>query len=260
MELQAQSRWRSIEFLSDLHLCPQDPASFASWRSYMETTGADALFILGDLFEVWVGDDVLAGPPSFEKQCAEILRQTAERLDLFVMCGNRDFLMGDALMQAANAQALADPCVLRFGAQRLLLSHGDALCLDDVDYQQFRQWIRSDAWRQDFLKKPLVERQSIARSMREASETRKRAETSQGQAYADLDATATLALMDAQQADVMIHGHTHQGATHSMAQRKTRWVLSDWCAEAVPPRAEIIRCSLLPDQTLRLERVAVPTA
>ena len=190
-ELQAPPSWRTVDFISDLHLQAAEPATFEAWRHYMESTPADAVFMLGDVFEVWVGDDTvspdLAASSSegshFEEHCARVMGQTAGRLALFFMHGNRDFLVGQGLMALCNTTLLADPTVLGFNNQRWLLSHGDAMCLGDVDYMQFRRQVRSPAWQRAFLARPLAERQAIARGLREQSEARKQS----GAPYADVD-------------------------------------------------------------------------
>jgi len=237
MELLAPSRWKCIEFLSDIHLDVSDLPSFEAWKHYLQSTQADALFILGDLFEVWVGDDALGSGPSFQFECVNILRQAAERLDLHIMCGNRDFLMGAALMQACRSTALADPSVLTFCGQRILLTHGDALCTADTDYQAFRQTVRSAAWQSDFLSKPLHERQAMARSIRAQSESRKQSAASP----VDVDDAAAIALLDSAHASLMVHGHTHQPGDHALAHGMGRLVLSDWCLGAARPRADVLR-------------------
>jgi len=214
-----------------------------AWEHYMAHTRADAVFILGDLFEVWVGDD---GPASadmesrFEAQCVHILHTTAQRCAVFLMHGNRDFLLGDAFAQACGLRLLADPTVLAFGAQRWLLSHGDALCLDDTDYLQFRAQVRSPEWQQAFLAKPLAERRAIARGLRTESEARKR----NGAVYADVDAAAAAGWLQTAQAHELIHGHTHKPADHALGDGLRRRVLSDWDAAATPPRAEVLRLQL----------------
>jgi UDP-2,3-diacylglucosamine hydrolase len=156
-ELVAPPEWRTAEFISDLHLQASDPATFDAWRAYMRKTTAGALFILGDLFEAWVGDDV-ALAPGFEADCAAVLRATATRLPVFVMHGNRDFLVGAGLMQSSGATLLEDPTVLSFLGRRWLLTHGDSLCLDDTEYLAFRAQVRTPAWQREFLARPLAER------------------------------------------------------------------------------------------------------
>lgn len=237
-ELVAPLGWLKLDIISDLHLQASEPATFSAWQRYMQTTPADAVFILGDLFEVWVGDDVLQ-ERGFEHQCAQVIQQTATRIPVFFMHGNRDFLVGSGLMDACNTTLLADPTVLSFNHQRWLLSHGDALCLDDVDYMRFRQQVRSAEWQQAFLAKPLAERQAIARGMRQQSEARKQS----GVDYADVDSQAAQQLLKQAQALTLIHGHTHKPADHDLGNGMTRIVLSDWDAAAKPPRAEVLRLS-----------------
>jgi UDP-2,3-diacylglucosamine hydrolase len=254
-ELMAPPHWRMVDFISDLHLHAAEPATFAAWKHYMESSRADALFILGDLFEVWVGDDVVGGDvfsgapaargTGFEDRCVQALRQAALRLDIFFMHGNRDFLIGDRLLGLSNMSLLADPTVLVFPAssgmpaRRWLLSHGDALCVDDVDYIKFREQVRSQAWQSAFLARPLAERQAVARELRRQSDAKKQA----GFAYADVDATAARQWLEAADASTLIHGHTHSPAVHDLGGRGglKRVVLSDWDAQATPARAEVLR-------------------
>ena len=237
-ELIAAPAWRAIDFISDLHLQASEAATFNVWRQYMQHTPADAVFILGDLFEVWVGDDALQSG-SFESQCAEVIRQTAARIPIFFIHGNRDFLVGSALMGQCNTRLLDDPSVLVFNGQRWLLSHGDALCIDDLPYMQFRAQVRSPEWQQAFLAKPLAERQAIARGLRQQSEAQKKA----GTVYADVDTQVARQWLLAAKARTLIHGHTHQPAAHDLADGMRRVVLSDWDADAQPARAEVLRLS-----------------
>ena len=240
-EINAPASWRTVDFISDLHLQADELATFRAWQTYLTHSPADAVFILGDLFEVWVGDDsatLEAGAaPSFEARCADILKSAGSRLALFFMHGNRDFLVGQSLMDRCHAQLLHDPCTLLFNQQRWLLSHGDALCVDDVAYQQFRQLVRSAAWQADFLAKPLAERQAMARHMRQQSEASKQTTS----VFADADTDMTLRWLAQAGADTLIHGHTHQPADHLLSHQKRRVVLSDWDAAARPPRAEVLR-------------------
>lgn len=237
-ELRAPVQWRTADFISDLHLQASEPATFDAWRSYMRGTAADAVFILGDLFEVWVGDDAAAAP-GFEADCAAVLQATAARLPLFLMHGNRDFLVGQGLMQSTGATLLDDPTVLALLGQRWLLTHGDTLCLDDGDYQAFRAQVRSPAWQAEFLARPLAERRAIARGLREQSEQRKRS----GVTYGDVDRDTAVAWLQAAKAPTMIHGHTHQPADHELGAGLRRIVLSDWDASAPVPRLQVLRVS-----------------
>jgi UDP-2,3-diacylglucosamine hydrolase len=254
--LQAPDHWRAVDVISDLHLQPGEPGTFEAWRHYMASTPADAVFMLGDLFEVWVGDDVVAEPSSdgsptssFESRCVDVVRLASQRLDVFVMHGNRDFLMGPTLMTRLHAQLLNDPTTLAFADQRWLLTHGDALCLDDTAYMQFRAQVRGDAWQQAFLAKPLEERKAIARDLRSQSEARKRASSKEN--YADVDTTAAISWLASAGATTMIHGHTHKPADHDLGAGLQRVVLSDWDVQARPPRAEVLRLSVDPAAPMR---------
>jgi UDP-2,3-diacylglucosamine hydrolase len=227
-----------VDFISDLHLESSEPATFEAWQHYMTSTPADALFILGDLFEVWVGDD---NRDPFALQCIATLKATAQRMSVYFMCGNRDFLVGSELLNASGMQGLSDPTVLALPTAgdsiptRILLSHGDALCLDDRDYLAFRAQVRQPEWQAAFLAKPLAERQAYAREVRSQSEARKHSHTD----YADVDTQSAIAWLKATESHVLLHGHTHQPAVHDLGHGLNRWVLSDWHANAKPPRLEV---------------------
>ena len=238
-ELMAAPTWRVIDFISDLHLQATDVATFNVWRQFMQTTPADAVFIMGDLFEVWVGDDALQSG-SFELQCADAIRQTTARIPVFFMHGNRDFLVGSALMDLCTARLLDDPTVLVFEGWRWVLSHGDALCIDDLPYMRFRAQVRSPEWQQAFLAQPLQERQAIARGLRQQSEARKQS----GAQYDDVNSQAARQLLQDAHALRLIHGHTHKPAEHDLGDGMRRVVLSDWDVDAQPARAEVLRLSI----------------
>jgi UDP-2,3-diacylglucosamine hydrolase len=240
--LQAPPRWRNVDFISDLHLQASAMATFCAWQDFMQTTRADAVFILGDLFEVWVGDDVVDHEQAqgFETRCAQVLKSASHRLDIFFMHGNRDFLLGPAFATICGMTLLDDPTVLEFAGQNWLLSHGDALCLMDTDYMQFRAKVRSTAWQQEFLGQPLAQRQQVARALRTQSEMRKR----RGTVYSDVDSDEACRWLHKAHASTLIHGHTHKPADHVLENGLRRVVLSDWDATAKPPRAEILRLSL----------------
>lgn len=235
-ELIAPPSWRCIDFISDLHLHASDAQTFLGWERYLAHTTADAVFILGDLFEVWVGDDCLS-LGTFEENCANILKHVTSRVAVYLMHGNRDFLLGAAFMKASCCVPLQDPTLLALGDTRWLLTHGDSLCLDDTEYQEFRKVVRSAEWQTNFLSKPLVDRKIIAYGIRNQSEGRKQA----GEKYADVDTTASIALIDANAAQHMIHGHTHKPYTHQLPSERTRIVLSDWDLANMVPRAEVLR-------------------
>lgn len=251
--LTAPAHWRQLDFIADLHLQASDSATFSAWRDYMLRTQADALFILGDLFEVWVGDDEFddgvqhgrdGGPTptaGLAARCAEVIEATSRRLSVYFMHGNRDFLLGPVYAQVCGMVLLDDPSVLEFAGQRWLLSHGDALCLADTDYLQFRSQVRSEQWRREFLARPLAERQLVGRQLRSQSEARKSSNRATGAMLADLDNNAVRDWLLAADAGTLIHGHTHQPAEHDLGNGQRRHVLSDWDGSASPVRASILR-------------------
>ena len=248
--LKAPTGWRVLDFISDLHLRAADAATFETWKRYLAETPADALFILGDLFEVWVGDDAADGP-GFEHDCARILSTAAQRVVIHFMPGNRDFLLGDRFLNASGMTGMGDPTVLVFGGQRWLLSHGDALCLDDVPYQRFRRVVRDPAWQRDVLARSLDERRTLARQIREQGT---RSAGSDPLDYADVDPEAARQWLQAAEAVTLIHGHTHRPGEHDIDSDlrngqqaagepagRRRIVLSDWDAGASPARAQVLR-------------------
>lgn len=225
-----------MECISDLHLQASLPATFQAWKRYLSETSADAVFLLGDLFEAWVGDDV-AQVEGFEQDCARILHDAAQERAVFFLAGNRDFLVGPGLAASVGLTILQDPAVFTFGRQRWLLSHGDALCIGDTEYLAFRAQVRDPQWQRDFLAQPLERRQAIARAMRNESEEMKRS----GRDYADVDSAMALQWLEAADALVLIHGHTHKPGEHALDAKHLRIVLTDWDAEAKPPRLEALR-------------------
>ena len=234
----APATWRTVEFISDLHLQASEAATFDAWCAYMAHPQADAVVILGDLFEVWVGDDA-AVPGSFETQCAQVMAATAARTPVYFMHGNRDFLVGNTFLSQCQTTLLHDPTVLTLAGTRCLLTHGDALCLDDAPYMAFRAEVRSPEWQTHFLSRPLTARQALARGLRDASEQRKRS----GAPYADVNAAAAAAWLSAAGSQQMLHGHTHHPADHAVGDGLLRRVLSDWDARAAPPRLEVMQWS-----------------
>ncbi|MFO1220988.1 MAG: UDP-2,3-diacylglucosamine diphosphatase [Burkholderiaceae bacterium] len=236
-EFAAPAAWRTIELLSDVHLQADAPRTFEAWRRQLLETDADAVLMLGDLFEVWVGDDARDG--EFESRCVQTLREAASRRTLGFMAGNRDFLLGAAMCTASGMQALPDATVLRFGGHRFVLTHGDALCLADAPYQQFRAQVRGAAWQCDFLARPLPERQRMARTMRDASTAHQAARPEA--LWADVDATAALQLLAAAGSDVLIHGHTHRPGRNALSPTAMRHVLSDWDFDGAQPRGTVLR-------------------
>lgn len=233
----APSSWKCIDFISDLHLDASRPRTFDAWKHFlMEATG-QAVFILGDLFEAWIGDDACR-QEIFEADAINALHQAAKCRWIGFLPGNRDFLVGSAMLQHIGVHPVADPAVLEAHGQRILLTHGDLLCVEDVNYQRFRLQVRDPSWQRLFLARPLSERRELARNMRDAS----RQHQNDMAAWADVDPEAALRWLIQAQCNVMVHGHTHRPGSQSMAPGYERHVLTDWeldCSGAA--RAEVLR-------------------
>ncbi len=253
-ELAAPRDWQRIDFISDLHLQASEPRTFEAFATYLRGTSANAVLILGDLFEVWVGDD--ARFDGFDAQCAALLQEAASRINLGFMAGNRDFLVGAELLHHCGITALADPTVLVAFGERVLLTHGDALCLADTAYQRVRTELRSAAWSQRMLALPLEQRRAIAAQARSASKAHQADERRrQPEGFADVDTASAVQWMHQTAAPVLIHGHTHRPGTEELAPGFTRMVLTDWELDHEPPRAEVLRLSVRGFERLALDQV-----
>ena len=217
-----------VLFVSDLHLAGERPDTTARFRRFFREVvpGATALYILGDLFEAWPGDDALGLP--FESEVAAILRAASADRPLFFLHGNRDFIAGESFARATGATMLPDPSVIDLHGRRAVLLHGDTLCTDDVAYQAFRAQVRDPAWQAAILARPLAERIALTRGLRAGSQAAKQTKT---EAIMDVnDGAVARAFADAA-CDLMIHGHTHRPARHEHVvdgRRCERWVLPDW--------------------------------
>jgi UDP-2,3-diacylglucosamine hydrolase len=193
------------------------------------------LYVLGDLFEYWAGDDDIETP--YHRQVVDNLRQLSDRgVKLFWMAGNRDFLVSKGFAQATGATLLPDPYVATIAGQRLTLTHGDAQCTDDADYMAFRSQVRQPDWQAAFLALPLAQRKSIIDGMRDQSRAAQR-----GKSYEIMDVNneAIASLFDATGSRILIHGHTHRPARHvylAKDEERVRYVLPDWDCDTEPTR------------------------
>lgn len=237
-QLQAPSHWHCVDFVSDLHLQIGMPETLAQWHQYLRGTPAQAVFVLGDLFEVWIGDDLLDIQDSFERTCCQSLANAARRIQIFVMRGNRDFLLSDQFATASHCELVDDPVTLELGGSRWLLTHGDSLCRDDPDYLEYRKVVRSSTWRAQFLSLPLADRIERARAMRQQSQAHQRQAPVSYSAIHQDDAVRFLEQHGAQR---LLHGHTHRPGRHTLAPHCERLVLSDWDLDADPKRAQVLR-------------------
>jgi UDP-2,3-diacylglucosamine hydrolase len=222
-------RLKKTLFVSDLHLDEARPEATAQFERFLGAIapGADALYILGDLFEYWVGDDGLAFP--FNARIARLLKTG---IPTYLMHGNRDFLIASRFAGETGIRLLEDPTVIDLYGERTLLLHGDTLCTDDHEYQAFRRQVRDPKWQAGALAQPLEARVAIAKGMRVKSQSAKDVKT-------DEIMDVTPATVDKAFADsgckLMIHGHTHRPARHVHRVNGTdcvRWVLADWYGPA----------------------------
>ncbi len=218
----------STLFISDLHLSGERPDIIKLFLGFMETRArqSDALYILGDLFEVWLGDDFI--PPDAQTVVNALHDYSNSDRKLYVMHGNRDFLMGDQFAELTGCTLLPDPHIIDLYGTKTLLGHGDLLCTDDVDYMQFRQQVRNGEWQADFLSKPVEERIAIAKQARQES---KKQTSSIAEEIMDANQTTVEQVMREHDVRQMIHGHTHRPNTHTFTmdnQQRTRIVLGDW--------------------------------
>jgi len=219
----------STLFISDLHLTPERPGAVESFRRFLDqkATHASALYLLGDLFETWVGDDDLALPFN-AGVAAELKRLSQSGVALYFLPGNRDFLVGPDLASAAGLTLLEDPTRIDLHGTPTLLAHGDAWCTDDTRYQAFRAQMREPAWRADILKKPLAERHVLAAALRERSE---QAKADKRPEIMDVNPEAITEAFRRYGVSRIIHGHTHRPAHHLHlvdGRECERWVLPDW--------------------------------
>jgi UDP-2,3-diacylglucosamine hydrolase len=222
-------------FISDLHLSESrasDAVTNAVFFRFCNTIAprAEALYILGDLFEYWVGDDCLyEATPAINQQVAHALRAVNDAgTKIYFMAGNRDFLIQQQFALAAGLTILQDPTVINLYGNAVLLMHGDTLCTDDIDYQKIRKMVRSTTWQNQVLAQSLATRYALAQSARQQSSDAKANKTAD---IMDVNANAVLAAFRTHKVATLIHGHTHRPARHSLVvdgQNCTRWVLSDW--------------------------------
>lgn len=225
----------SVLFVSDLHLSPRTPGASGIFERFLRGRArlARQIFILGDLFEAWPGDDCLQDPhDDFARGIVGNLSDLVSRgVEVSVMHGNRDFLLGDDFVARTGARLVPDPYVLSLPTWQFVLSHGDAACTDDQEYQTFRALVRRTEWQSTFLAKSLEERKRVALQLRAQSESAKRDKAG---FLMDVNPSAIDDFLRAHGYATMIHGHTHRPTTHHHIVdgiEVERWVLSDWCEE-----------------------------
>ena len=214
----------SAAFISDLHIDAERPHVLAGLSRFIDchASGVDALYILGDLAEVWVGDD---DDGAVATAIREALARATQRCAVYVMRGNRDFLLGERFAAEAGVTLLPDPSVVDVGGQRVLLAHGDAYCTGDVEYQRMRAQFRSPAWQAEVLAMPLDARRALAASLRAKSRA---ANETKAENIMDVAPAAVAAALAKADASLLVHGHTHRPGIHPLADGRRRIVLGDW--------------------------------
>jgi UDP-2,3-diacylglucosamine hydrolase len=224
-------------FASDVHLQASLPQTTQAFLDFLHKRAIEAkqLYLLGDLFEYWAGDDDIAS--LYNRRIVTALRDASDAgVKIFWIAGNRDFLIGADFATATGATILPDPSVATIAGQRIALAHGDAQCTDDSDYMMFREKVRQQEWQRNFLAMPLAQRKAIIEGLRNDSREAQRAKS---YAIMDVNERAITSLFDATATSILIHGHTHRPARHELEWRgasRTRYVLPDWDCDANPPR------------------------
>jgi len=236
-------------FISDLHLSGERPDILKLFREFLHDQAAQAetLYILGDLFEVWIGDDAV--PADMEPVIADLAALTASGVPVFVMVGNRDFLMGVEFERLSGCTLLTDPATVDLYGIPTLLMHGDTLCTDDVDYQQFRSQVRDPEWQSDFLAKPIEERLAISKHARQESTKRTKEKPED---IMDVNPRAVEETFRQYGILQIIHGHTHRPAVHEpVIDNKSvkRIVLGDWYTQASILKVDASGYQLTPAST-----------
>lgn len=233
-------------FISDLHLSPDQPNGMAAFRHFVGGIAprADALYILGDLFEYWAGDDDLNDP--FHAEVASALRNLAAHgTRIHLLRGNRDLLMGETLANACGATLLDDPVLVDIYGTPTLLSHGDMLCTDDTAYQQYRAQVHDPVFQQQFLAKPLDERKAYIKNLRSRSTEAKQRKDG---AIMDVNDATVAKLLRKYGYPRLIHGHTHRPNRHEHVvdgHSCERWVLGDWYKTGSALRCDAKGCGTI---------------
>jgi len=241
---------KRILFISDLHLEESRPDITRTLLQFLNINSGKcaALYILGDLFEVWIGDDEQS--PLIDEITSALRGFHVAGSSIYLMHGNRDFLIGDNFAKRCGAELIEDPCILKTEAGHIVLLHGDTLCTDDLEYMQFRAQVRQQIWQQEFLAKPLDDRRAFAQEARQASQ---KTAGIKNNSIMDVNGQAVLDLFNQFQENMMLHGHTHRPAVHELAFsnpingqiKGQRIVLGDWNNKAWYAETQSKEISLL---------------
>lgn len=231
-------------FVSDLHLHESRPEVTRGFYRFLQEQAAkaDELYILGDFFDVWIGDD--DDQPLVGEVASELSKISSGGVGIYLMHGNRDFLLGEDFAAASGAQLIPDPHLIDLNGRPALLMHGDSLCTGDESYMDFRAMVRSDKWQSEFLAQPLAVRRKIAQDLRERSQSMN---SSKAEDIMDVTPEEVVSAMESAGVDLLIHGHTHRPTRHQLSvngKPAERIVLGDWHDEGWCLRAEGSELSL----------------
>ena len=214
-------------FISDLHLERIESPITNIFTAFLDDLNQnDSLYILGDLFESWIGDDNVS---ELSQYISDRLLMLSERnISVAIMHGNRDFLIGEDFCKASSIELINDPRIIEIDTKKVMLTHGDELCTDDKEYQAFRSVVRNPLWQKDFLNFPISKREKIAGEAKDASKDSKE---NKAMEIMDVNTDAVLKAFNDQNIEIMIHGHTHRPNIHKVSnegKNLTRYVLGDW--------------------------------
>lgn len=215
-------------FVADIHLSKLRPQLSDGFIEFLNTTAqaCQSLYLLGDIFEAWIGDDY--NDPDLQRVFSALQELSAKGVKVYFQHGNRDFLVGQAFAKRIGATLLDESIIVNVAKTRALVMHGDQLCTDDTQYQSFRSLVRSNQWQQDFLSKTIEQRLYIAEQLRSASKQQGQLKS---QEITDVNQDAVIDTMQQHDVTLLIHGHTHRPAVHNLLvnkQNATRMVLGDW--------------------------------
>ena len=222
-------------FISDLHLDESRPKTTRLFQTFIkqiikENVNDTEIYILGDLFESWIGDDY--DNPFHDEIKLLLTSMSNSGIKVFFLFGNRDFLIGETFLSETGIELLDDPALLTINEKRVLITHGDQMCLDDHDYQNFRAMVRNPKWQQEFLSFPISKRLKIAGEAKDASKQSKQEKVIE---IMDVNEKAVAAIFNEHQIDLMIHGHTHRPMKHEIVldgKAYYRYVLGDWAKDS----------------------------
>ena len=215
----------SIAFVSDLHLEPIENKKVKVFFQFLNNAvyKYEELYILGDFFEYWIGDDDIQ--PA-NKLIMQTLKTASDNgLKIYFIHGNRDFLVGSGFESETGVRILEDQYTFSLEGKKIMIAHGDTFCIDDVEYQEMKREIRSDSWKKDFLAKSISERVDFANDLRKRSAERN---SNKPENIMDVNDDYVLEIIEREKIDILIHGHTHRPAVHKLSNGSTRAVLGSW--------------------------------